>query len=51
MDTEEVMQADSVTYLDVETQMDMEGTKLNVTETDPDLSSLEVNIYLNSRIQ
>ena len=51
MDTEKVMQADSVTYLDDGTQKDMEGTKQNVTETAPDLSSLEVNIYLNSRIQ
>ena len=47
----EVMQADSVTYLDVGTQTDMEGTKQKVTQTDPDLSNLEVNIYLNSRVQ
>ena len=46
MDTEEVMQADSVTYLDVGTQTDMEGTKQNVTQTDPDLSNVEVKIYL-----
>ena len=37
MDTEEVMPADSVTYLDVGTKTDMEGTKQNVTETAPDL--------------
>ena len=51
MDTEEVMQADSVTYLDVRTQTDIEETIQKVTHTDPDLSNLEVNIYLNRRIQ
>ena len=43
----EVMPAD----LDVGTQTDMEGTKQKVTQTDPDLFNLEVNIYLNSRVQ
>ena len=51
MDTEEVMQADSLTYLDVGTQTDMEGTKQKVTQTDPNLSKLEVKICLNRRIQ
>ena len=37
--------------LDVGTQTNMEGTKQKVTQTDPDLTILEVNIYLNSRVQ
>ena len=45
MDTEEVMQADSVTYLDVGTQTDMEETVQKVTHTDHP-SNFEVNIYL-----
>ena len=37
--------------LDVGTQTDMEGTKQKATQTDPDLSILEVKNYLNSRVQ
>ena len=51
MDTEEAMQADSVTYLDVGTQTDMEETIQKLTHTDPDPSNFEVNIYLKRRIQ
>ena len=43
----DVMPAD----LDDGTQMDMEGTEQKATQTDPDLSILEVKIYLNSRVQ
>ena len=35
--------------LDVGTQTDMEGTKQKVTQTDPDLSNLEVKIYFNKQ--
>ena len=47
----EVMQADSVTYLDVGTQTNMEERIQKVPHTDPDPSNFEVNIYLNGRIQ